>query len=212
MTPWTPLATRTGTAAIKACHDEGMLTMIHPILLASLAFLSLGAPVLAQESGGLGLDPAIGDGPRGLAQPLPYTAPPYFTARDLQVGMSAADRQAKNQSMITKLRGDPGYLAGFSFGTPLAASRQQVGGFPDDGGYGYRRRHGHGSGPIIINEGPTVLTFGDGNVVQQQNATSSSPIAQQQVSTKAAPGVSGGGATNLVTGAGNIIQRAPGSP
>ena len=38
--------------------------------------------------------------------------------------MTAADHQAADQNAITQLRGDPGFLSGFSMGTPLAASRQ----------------------------------------------------------------------------------------
>jgi hypothetical protein len=95
-------------------------------------------------------------------------------------------------------------------GTPLAPSRQQqVGGMPDDGGYRYRRRHGHGDGLVIINEGNGPVTIGDGNLVQQQTAITSGPVAQQQVSTTA-PGSPGGGALNLVSRSGNIIQRSPG--
>ena len=125
--------------------------------------------------------------------------------------MTPSDNQAQDQAMITKLRGDPGYLAGFSMGTPLAASRQPVAALPDDGGYRYRRRHGHGDGPIIINNGgPLAVTVGNGNLVQQQSATSTGPIAQQQVATTPARGASGGGALNLVTGSGNIVQHAPG--
>nr|WP_294501114.1 hypothetical protein [uncultured Rhodopila sp.] len=181
-------------------------------LLAGLALLSLGGVGYAQETGGLGLDPSIKDGPHGLARPMAFFRNPYMTARDVQGGMTAADHQAQDQAMITKLRGDPGYLAGFSMGTPLAASRQPVAALPDDGGYRYRRQHGHGNGPIIINNaGPLAVTVGNGNVVQQQSATGSGPIAQQQVATTPARGASGGGALNLVSGAGNIIQRAPGN-
>jgi hypothetical protein len=184
--------------------------MKRSVMLAGLALLAISGPVLAQEVGGLGLDPGIGDGPHGLARPLPFLRNPYVTARDLQGTTSAADRQAQNQAMITKLRGDPGYLAGFSMGTPLAPSRQQqFGGMPDDSGYRYRRRHGRGDGLVIINEGNGPITIGDGNLVQQQTAITSGPVAQQQVSTTA-PGSPGGGALNLVSRGGNIIQRSPG--
>jgi len=47
-------------------------------------------------------------------------------------------------------------------------------------------------------------------VVQQQTANGSGPIAQQQVATMPGAASAGGGALNLVTGSGNIIQRAPG--
>jgi len=174
-----------------------------------LALLTFGAPVMAQETGGVALAPGTNGGPVGLARPLPYTRPPLLTAQDLQGGLTAADRQAKHQEMIGRLRGEPGLLSGFSGGTPLAASRQLSQRLPDDAGY--RRRHRQNAAPIIINnEGPLAVTVGKGNVVQQQFATGSGPIAQQQVSTTANAGPHGGGATNLVSGSGNIIQRAPG--
>lgn len=184
--------------------------MVRSIIVASLGLLSLAAPGMAQEAGGLGLDPSIKDGPHGLARPLQFTRTPYLTAHDIQGGMTAADHQAQDQAMITRLRGDPGYLAGFSFGTPLAASRQ-VQTLPYDAGYWYRRRHGHGQGSIVINnEGPLAVTVGNGNAVQQQYATGAGPIAQQQVATTPARGSRGAGALNIISGSGNITQRAPG--
>jgi hypothetical protein len=194
-------------------------------LFSLLALLALAEPALAQESGGLRLAPGVNGGPVGLARPLPFTPPPFLTAHDMQNGTTAADRQAKNQSMITRLRGDAGFLGGFSMGTPLAASRQPAlpvlpdqfadGGFADGGfanggtGRGHGHRH-HGSPPVVINnQGPLALTVGNGNVVQQQSANGPGPIAQQQIAT--VPGLgSGGGAVNLVTGGGNILQRSPG--
>jgi hypothetical protein len=176
-------------------------------LLPSLAVLLLGAPAMAQDAGGVSLAPGIGKGPVGLARPLLSAPPPFLTARDLQNGMTPADHQAQNQNMITRLRGDAGYLAGFSFGTPRAQSRQvPVAG--EDGGFGFGgdgRRHRRP--PVIINnEGPLQVINGTGNVVQQQYASGPGPIAQQQVSTT---GAAGGGALNVVTGSGNIVQRTP---
>lgn len=177
--------------------------------LCLFALLSLGAPAMAQDTGGVALAPGINGGPVGLARPLPFTRPPLVTAREAQGGLTPADHQAQNQAAITRLRGDPGFLAGFAFGTPLAPSRQPVPTLPDDAGF--RQRHRHGNGPIIINnEGPLAVTVGNGNVVQQQSATGSGPIAQQQVATTPSAGSPSGGAVNLVTGGGNIIQRAPG--
>jgi hypothetical protein len=186
--------------------------------IAVLALLTLGFPALAQDAGGVRLAPGANGGPVGLARPLPFTRT-FVTARDVQGGMTGADHQAQNQAMISKLRGDPGFLSGFSFGTPLAASRQ-VPVLPDDGGYRFRHQHGHGDGPVIINnEGPLAVTVGNGNLVQQQSSTGPGPAAQQQVATTSAGvplagrtqggGTQGGGALNLVTTGGNIIQRSP---
>jgi hypothetical protein len=168
--------------------------------------LTISLPAMAQDTGGVSLAPGLNGGPVGLARPLPFTRPPLVTAHELQGGPTPADHQAINQNTITGLRGDPGFLSGFSQGTPLAASRQPV---PDSAEY--RRRHPQAPRQVIINnQGPLAVTVGNGNVVQQQSATGSGPIAQQQVATTPSAGASGGGATNLVTGAGNIIQRAPG--
>jgi hypothetical protein len=185
--------------------------MINRALMSGLALMAFGAQAMAQDSGGVRLAAGLNGGPVGLARPLPYTRPPLLTARDLQNGMTASDHQAQNQDMIARLRGDPGFLSGFSFGTPLAPSRQaQV--VSNDGGYGQRHHHGHSGRPVIINnEGPLAVTVGNGNVVQQQSANGSGPIAQQQVATVPGAGSHGGGALNLVSGAGNIIQRAPGA-
>ena len=170
-----------------------------------------------RRSGGLRIAPEAKGGPVGIARPLPVVNT-WITAADLQRGMSPTERQSLHQGMISRLRGDAGFLAGFSFGQPLAPSRQvQV---ADDGGFGFdggfvdggfalpaaRHRH-HRSRPIIINnQGPLAVTNGNGNVVQQQTAIGPGPIAQQQMA-----GTGPGGALNLVTGSGNIVQRAPGT-
>jgi hypothetical protein len=189
-------------------HRERIPVMTRRTLVAVVALLVLGAPAMAQETGGLRLAPGLNGGPVGLARPLPFTRMPMMTAHDMQNGMTAADHQAQNQDMITRLRGDPGFLSGFSFGTPLAASRQTPS-LPDDAGYRYRHRHS--GGPVIINnEGPLAVTVGNGNVVQQQSSTGSGPVAQQQVATTPNGASRTGGAVNLVTSSGNIVQRAPG--
>lgn len=172
--------------------------------------LTASLPATAQDSGGVGLAPGPKGGPVGLARPLPYTRAPLVTAREMQGGPTPADHQAINQNRMTGMRGDAGFLSGFALGTPLAASRQPVPTTLDNA----EDRSGHSHAPrqvIINNQGPLAVTVGNGNVVQQQSATGSGPIAQQQVATTPSAGASGGGATNLVTGAGNIIQRAPGS-
>jgi hypothetical protein len=179
-----------------------------PLLaLLTLAMPGFGGPAMAQDTGGVALAPGSKGGPVGLARPLPVTRPPLLTAREAQNGLTPADHQAADQNAITNLRGDPGFLAGFSQGTPLAPSRQTLPFDPE-----FQRHHPRGPSPIIINnQGPLAVTVGNGNVVQQQSANGSGPIAQQQVATTPAGGSSGGGATNLVTGGGNIVQRAPGT-
>jgi len=139
---------------------------------------------------------------------------PLITAQQMQNGMTASDHQTTNQNMIASLLGDPGYLSGFQFGTPLAASRQQMqtvsnnGGYrnrhpqaqtlPNDGGYRYRRQHGgRSNGPVVINnDGPLAITSGNGNVVQLSSSQGAAgPVAQQQVVNL--PGSIAGSAVNL---------------
>jgi hypothetical protein len=80
--------------------------------------------------------------------------------------------------MVSRLRGNPGFLSGFS----LAHHLPPVAMCPTMEGRRYRRLHGQG--PIVINDqGSLAVTVGNGNVVQQQSTTGSGPVAQQQVST-----------------------------
>jgi len=185
-------------------------------LLSGLILLAAAGNAAAQESGGLSLSPEAlaAGGPRGLARPLPFTLP-GFTASDLQVTPTPAERRSQHQQMIARLRGDGGFLDGFAFGQPLAASRQPppppvdpvvVPLFLDQ-----RTR--------IVNrfQAPVAVTVGDNIVVQQQGARGDGPTAQQQVATLGGQARRGSGhgaangASNLVTADGNIIQRAPGT-
>jgi hypothetical protein len=178
--------------------------MIKLALASVLALMALHVPAMAQDAGGVPLKSNVAGGVINIARPLPSTRT-FLTAHDVQNGMTAADHQAADQNAITALRGDPGFLSGFSFGSPLAASLQPV---QNDGGYWRRHHRGQGHGPTIINNnGPLAVTVGNNNLVQQQSANGPGPIGQQQVAT--APGGRSGGALNLVTGSGNIIQRAP---
>ena len=182
-----------------------------------LAAAAMAVPAAAQESGGLGLSPEAlaAGGPRGLARPLPYTFP-NFTAADLQTMPSPAERRARHQGMIAKVRGDGGYLDGFAFGQPIAASRRKPPPPPEPVFM-----------PVFVDQrtevfnqfdAPVAVTMGNNNVVLQQGSNGSGgPSAQQQVvtvggrSARGANGaVAGGGATNMVTADGNIIQSSSG--
>lgn len=187
------------------------------LLIPGLLLLTAAAfPAAAQESGGLGLSPealAVG-GPRGLARPLRITFP-NIGAADLQAMPTPAERRQRHQELIARVRGDGGFLDGFSLGQPRAASRQPppppvepvlVPVFIDQ-----RTK--------VVNrfDAPVAVTVGSNNLVQQQGgATGSGPTAQQQVATvggqgrRGPRGTRGGGATNLVTADGNIVQSAPG--
>lgn len=185
--------------------------MIRSSVSALLVLLAVAAPAMAQDAGGLRLASGLNGGPVGLARPLPFTRPPLVTARDLQGGMTPGDRQALNQAMITRLRGDAGFLVGFAMGTPVATSRQPVQASGGEGGSGQGHGHGRQRTIVINNTGPMAVTVGNDNLVQQQMASGPGPVAQQQVAAVGGHASSaGGGALNLVTGSGNIIQRAPG--
>lgn len=183
-------------------------TLIPGLLLLAAAAL----PAAAQESGGLGLSPealSVG-GPRGLARPLQFIVP-GFTASDLQAMPTPVERRQRNRDMIARLRGDGGFIDGFAFGQPLAASRQPP---PPPA---------EPLVPVIIDqrtrivnktfEGPVAFTSGDNNVIQQQGASGSGPTAQQQVVTvgerTTRRGAGSNGAVNVVTPQGNIVQNAP---
>jgi hypothetical protein len=201
--------------------------MRRPIVPALAILAAFAAPAMAQESGGIALAPHIARGPTGLARPMPFVLP-GITASDVQASLKATDRSTRHQAMIARLRGNAGYLGGFAFGAPLAASVQPMpqiplapdpGFGPSDGsGYGsdwHGPSGGRGSRQIVVNQvdvttfqGPVVV--GNNNSVQQQIASGSGPIALQQVMGQ--PGASGtGGAVNAIGPNGNVIQRAPGA-
>lgn len=185
-------------------------------LILGLMLLASTLPAVAQDSGGLGLSPealAVG-GPRGLARPMRVTFP-GFTAADLQTTPTPAERRQRHQEMIARVRGDGGFLDGFSSGQPNAASR---------------RRPPPPVEPVfapifvdqrtkVVNrfEAPVAVTVGNNNVVQQQGNGGSGATAQQQVatvgdSTSRGGTRRGGGATNVVMSDGSIVQAAPAQP
>ncbi|MDO9708141.1 hypothetical protein [Paracraurococcus lichenis] len=181
-------------------------------LIPALALLAATAalPALAQESGGLELSPqalAVG-GPRGLARPLPFTFP-GITAGDLQGGPTPAERRAQHQDRIAKLRGDAGFLEGFAFGQPRAASRQPPPPPPEPS-----------IGAVIFDQrvkvfnqfdAPVAITSGSNNVVQLQGAGGQGPTAQQQVTNIGGRSIrNGGGAVNVIDGDGSIVQSTGG--
>jgi hypothetical protein len=159
-------------------------------LIPALTLAAATLPAAAQDIGGMSL--ALQGGMSGYALQTPRSG-----AAQIQSMLGATDRRSQHQAQIARLRGDAGYLGGFSFGKPLSPSVQPGQGF---GAYGDQ-------GPVVVNnfDGPVVL--GNGNVVQQQTAISTGPIAQQQVASRAG---GGGGAANVITSDGRIVQAAPG--
>lgn len=184
------------------------------ILLPGLLLLAAALPAAAQDSGGLGLSPealAVG-GPRGLARPMRVTFP-GFTAADLQVTPTPAERRQRHQDLIARVRGDGGFLDGFTRGQPNAVSRQRPLPAPEPV-----------FAPIFLDqrtkvvnrfEAPVAVTLGNNNVVQQQGNGGSGATAQQQVATvggtTATGSTRGGGAANVVMADGSIVQSSPGA-
>jgi hypothetical protein len=160
-------------------------------LIPALTLAAAALPAAAQDIGGMSL--ALQGGMSGYALQTPRSG-----AAQIQSMLGATDRRSQHQAQIARLRGDAGYLGGFSFGKPLSPSVQPGQGF---GAYGDQ------GPPVVVNnfDGPVVL--GNGNVVQQQTAISTGPIAQQQVASRAG---GGGGAANVITSDGRIVQAAPG--
>ena len=96
--------------------------------LFAATLLALAVPAGAQEVGGLRIAPGAKGGPVGIARPLPEVNT-WITAADLQRGMSPTERQSLHQGMISRLRGDAGFLGGFCLrpaggAEPAGASRR----------------------------------------------------------------------------------------
>ena len=96
--------------------------MRRPLMLGLVLATVVAGSATAQEAGGVLIAPGATAGLSGLAR-LPDPVFPGLAAQGLEAGTAPADRQARHQAMIARLRGDPGYLAGFAFGQPLAPSR-----------------------------------------------------------------------------------------
>jgi hypothetical protein len=190
-----------------ASGDPKEYTVMRRSLLLGLVLAAAAAgSSAAQEAGGIAIAPEAVGGLSGLAR-LPDPVFPGIAAQSLEAGMAPADRQAGHQGMIARLRGDPGYLAGFAFGQPLAPSRVLPVAAPPFG----PGLVGPGGlvlpQPVVIDNfgGPIAVANGDGNVIQQATA-GSGPVGQQQIANVG--GSTAAGATNLV-GDGNAVQSAP---
>ncbi|MBK1838511.1 hypothetical protein JHL17_13910 [Azospirillum sp. YIM B02556] len=138
------------------------------LLTTAAALLLTAGTAAAQVTGGIAFPPgpipgaamaqAFAQTPRlpVSVNPTPRGAPP-----GAMVTNPSLRRSTVNQQAITRIRGDAGYLAGFSKGQPLAASRQPP---PVDPSFTII------DAPFIVNNFNSALNFafGDGNVSQQQ--------------------------------------------
>jgi hypothetical protein len=186
------------------------------VLLATSSAL----PAAAQEMGGVrALPQFLGQGAiQGLARPL-VSAFPGIGAADLQASVmpTAADRRQQHQNLIARVRGDGGFLDGFSQGQPLAASRQRQPSFGGDPAFGGLPVVQEIFAPTINRtilrnqfQGPVAITRGNNNVVLQQGSQSGGTNAQQQVVNIGRDAGRSGGATNIAAPGGSVLQQAPG--
>ncbi len=147
------------------------------ILIGIAALALLTGAASAQEAGGLGVSgPGLGQMHQGRpAQDGAGVAGPLARApADVKAANPARAREEVAQQAIASIRGDAGYLAGFHFGQPLAASRQP----PPD--FGPPLDLTVIEAPFIVNSQDSVvnLAVGDGNSTQQAAASgSASPAA-----------------------------------
>ncbi|CAO3454245.1 hypothetical protein [Azospirillum largimobile] len=140
------------------------------IILLSTALLLTAGTASAQVTGGI----AFPSGPipgAAMAQAfaqvprLPVSVDPNRRGAPpgAMVTNPSVSRSSMHQQSITRIRGDAGYLAGFSKGQPLAASRQPPV-QPVDPSFTFI------DAPFIVNNFNSALNFafGDGNISQQQ--------------------------------------------
>lgn len=177
-------------------------------LKAAALLLALGSgSAAAQQAGGLVVG-GVGMGPGGLQPEVSAAAPLRQTPTDIRSVNPARRHSASNQTAIARIRGDAGYLAGFSKGQPLAISRQPPPEFamPDfntfidapfiinnfgnavtiDAGGGEGGEGGDGSGAPTINTQDSTVAINTGPGKIEQNTTS---------------------AVNIAAGTGNVAQQ-----
>jgi hypothetical protein len=194
--------------------------MSRPTLFATAIALSLLAmPVLAQEAGGVSLAPELFNTNENVqrlalqqalaklqlgalaAQPARR---PAVTGQDpgQASGDAPPDRRGLAQAQIAKIRGDGGFLDGFSLGRPLAGSR-------------IKPQSADPTQSVVVNNTfDSGVIIGNSNIVQQQFAgTPAGSLTRAQTVTglptsaqgKAATGPGGNATTN---GGGNNAVAA----
>ena len=166
--------------------------MVRLSALSGLAALMLAvAPAWAQETGGIQLAPAVLNTPDAQQQAVnlalsllqqmqvmqqlqqshgmvaaPASAAAASPRATAPFGPNAvnpaAGRSSVNQQAVANMLGDPGYLAGFSGGRPLAASRLRP-----------PPATGQAAAPqLVVNAVDSPVSIGNGNIVHQQVANS----------------------------------------
>lgn len=147
------------------------------VLLSGLAVLALGAAsASAQDAGGVLLTPQVLNTENAQGRVVDHVFGRLQQAQQLRALATLAgptktakpddpsiDKQALAQQTIAQSRGDAGFLAGFSRGQALAASRaprpKMVADPPQ---------------PVVVNAYDSPVTIGNNNIVQQQVTSSTS--------------------------------------
>jgi hypothetical protein len=163
------------------------------VLSSFTALMLVAAPAFAQEVGGIQLRPEVLNLPDAQQQALNLALSLLQRgqiAQQLLQGRNTASSQgspvpaptnpnavnpsanlpAVNQQTIASMRGDPGYLAGFSFGQPLAPSRARPVVVPSyvDQSSTYVDQ----SRTFVLKALNSPVSIGNGNIVNQQVANS----------------------------------------
>jgi len=174
------------------------------IVIGAVALTLEMTPVLAQEAGGVAPPPealrtenvlgvlghvaaqlqlqAMMRGNSGAAR----AAAPSLPSGGQSAGASNPGPSNQGQQTIGRLRGDGGFLAGFAFGQPLAASRTRL---PQPVAV---------ADPVVVNQFDGPVAIGNGNLISQQvsnsTAISTGPaIARSSIGGSGLPRASIGG-------------------
>lgn len=171
----------------------GLLTIAFTAALSAV----LSTPGAAQSAGGLQVA-GPGMGPMPLQPEFSPGAPVHRNPVSVKAANPARAREATHQSAIAAIRGDAGYLAGFSHGQPLAFSRQPPPEFamPDfltiieapfiQNNYGSPVSVDTNGAPATINatDSPVAVNSGAGKIEQNSNvniAAGEGNVAVQEV-------------------------------
>jgi len=189
------------------------------LLPAVAAIVMTAGTAMAQDAGGIGFAPGqITASNMAQAFAQPPRMPVFATGQrrgappGAMVTNPGVSRSAVNQQAIAKVRGDAGFLAGFSQGQPLAGSRQAPVSFPPFMTF-------VDASTTINNIGSAVnFAFGDGNVANQHVVLpdGETPVTagQQPDATPTTINIDGatinnvGSVVNVASGKGNVANQS----
>jgi hypothetical protein len=185
------------------------------LLLQAVAVLALlGGTAAAQEAGGLNVTGrGFGPLPNSMLPQTTAAGNPFRAPSDVRAANPARARQTVDQQAITSIRGDAGYLAGFQFGQPVAASRQPPPDLTPPTDLTVIEQ------PFILNNQDSVvsLAVGDGNTSQQDLGKSPAPATAAKTPSPAgtpaslAATLAQAFGTPVVTNTNSLVNMAVGS-